>query len=106
MAAVVAVKMELAQPPSMMDKQMKAKTKSEKKSESPAKETSPATAQPTQSIEGKYGNEGERLSHKILLYGVIVMMNLSFAENVNVLRALCCLYAPSEVSPGKLSSIT
>lgn len=74
----------------MMDKQVKAKTKSEKKSESPAKETSPATAQPTQSIEGKSGNQGERLSRKILLYSVIViMMNLNFAENVNVLRALC-----------------
>ncbi|KAM8733772.1 MICOS complex subunit MIC60 isoform 1-T1 [Acanthopagrus schlegelii] len=43
--------MELAQPPSMMDKQVKAKTKSEKKAESPANETSPAPTQPTQSIE-------------------------------------------------------
>ena len=69
--------MELAQPPSMMDKQVKAKTKSEKKAESPANETSPA---PTQSIEGEYGNEGGRLNHKILLYSVIViMMILSFS---------------------------
>ncbi|XP_051810025.1 MICOS complex subunit MIC60 isoform X2 [Acanthochromis polyacanthus] len=48
--------MELAQPPSMMDKQVKAsKTKLEKKvkeaAESPAKESSPATTQPAQSIE-------------------------------------------------------
>ncbi|XP_038554758.1 MICOS complex subunit MIC60 [Micropterus salmoides] len=48
--------MELAQPPSMMEKQTKvSKAKSEKKvkeaSESPAKETSPVPTQPAQSIE-------------------------------------------------------
>lgn len=55
-ASPVKKQMELAQPPSMMDKQMKAsKAKTEKKmkeaAESSAKETSPSPAQPAQSIE-------------------------------------------------------
>lgn len=51
--------MELAQPPSMMEKQMKvSKAKSEKKmkeaTESPAIETSPVPTQPAQNIDGKF----------------------------------------------------
>lgn len=51
--------MELAQPPSMIEKQVKtSKAKSEKKVKeeagSGAKETSPVPAQPAQSIEGKF----------------------------------------------------
>lgn len=50
--------MELAQPPSMLDKQVKvSKAKAEKKvkeaAESSVKETSPPLTQPAQSIEGK-----------------------------------------------------
>lgn len=57
-AALSAVQMEIAQPPSMMEKQMKtSKAKPEKKvkeaAESPAKETGPVPAQPAQSLEGK-----------------------------------------------------
>lgn len=51
--------MEKAQPPSMMEKQVKvSKAKSEKKvkeaAESPAIERSPFPTQPAQSIEGKF----------------------------------------------------
>lgn len=51
--------MELAQPPSMMEKQVKvSKAKSEKKikeaTESPAIEMSPVSTQPAQNIDGKF----------------------------------------------------
>ena len=54
MTAVCAVQLEKAQPPSMLEKQMKAKAKAEKKAaEGPATETSPVPTQPAQSLEGR-----------------------------------------------------
>lgn len=47
---MVAVKVELAQPPSMIEKQVK-----KEGAEGPVKDSSPAPSQPAQSLEGKCG---------------------------------------------------
>lgn len=49
---MVAVKVELAQPPSMIEKQVKKSAKKEG-AEGPVKDSSPAPSQPAQSLEGK-----------------------------------------------------